>query len=228
MATTTAISSAVGVVLAGLLLGGPARAHSPVTIQPYRGTDYLRGLETAPTVTDSRRLDSATGYLKITALTARTPGEVGRALGRLGPVERLVLDLRGNGGGRLDAAREVAELFIPPGALLYIEREDRQAKEVRSRGPGAHTGLSITVLIDGGTASAAELLAGALARAGTARLLGERSAGKGTILTAHPEDQSRVRWIKTGELLLPDGTPLTGRGLPPDAPADALWKELPR
>jgi carboxyl-terminal processing protease len=81
------------------------------------------------------------------------------------------------------------------------------------------------VLIDGGTASSAELLAGALTRAGTARLLGTRSAGKGAILTAHPEGDGRVRWIETGELLLPDGVPITGRGLDPAA---AEGPELPR
>jgi hypothetical protein len=116
MATTTAISpvSRLGVLLAGLLLGGPAWPASRVTTQPYRGADVLRGLDTPPTVTEIRHLDPTTGYLKVSVLTMPTPGEVARALIQLGGVERLSLDLRGNGGGRLDAARDVAELFMPP------------------------------------------------------------------------------------------------------------------
>src|SRR5919109_3055574 len=103
MATTTAISPAglLGLILAGLLLGGHAWPASQLTTQPYRGTDALRGLETPPTVTATRHLDPTTGYLKVSVLTMRTPGEVARALIHLGRVERLILDLRGNGGGRL-------------------------------------------------------------------------------------------------------------------------------
>jgi carboxyl-terminal processing protease len=199
-----------------------------VTTQPYRGTDALRGLGIPPTVVEVRRLDPTTGYLKIVAITTRTPGEVGRALAGLAPVQRLVLDLRGNGGGRIDAAREVAELFVPSGTVLYFERQAERVREVRSRGSGEYARLSVTVLIDGGTASAAELLAGVLTRAGPARLLGTRSAGKGTILTAQPEDDNRVRWIESGELLLPDGAPITGRGLEPGATDGPRLKELPR
>src|SRR5262245_46571240 len=101
MATTTANNpvNLLGLVLAGLLVGGSAWPASRVTTQPYRGTDALRGLETPPTVTESRRLDPTTGYLKVSVLTMRTPGEVTRALVQLGRVQCLVLDLRGNGGG---------------------------------------------------------------------------------------------------------------------------------
>jgi hypothetical protein len=99
MATTTAISpvSRLGVLLAGLLLAGPAWPASRVTTQPYRGADALRGLDTPPTVTEIRHLDPTTGYLKVSVLTMRTPGEVARAFIQLGGVERLSLDLRGNG-----------------------------------------------------------------------------------------------------------------------------------
>jgi carboxyl-terminal processing protease len=221
MATTTAISpvSLLGLLLAGLLLGGPAWPASRVTTQPYRGADALRGLDTPPTVTEIRHLDPTTGYLKVSVLTMRTPGEVARALIQLGRVERLILDLRGNGGGRLDAARDVAELFVPPGGLRYRERDGWGEREVRSRGPTGDWPPAMLVLIDRGTASAAEVLAGAVQQAASARLVGTRSAGKGTILTADPQAGGRVRWRATGEVWLPDGTPITGRGLTPEAPA---------
>jgi carboxyl-terminal processing protease len=229
MATTTATSlvSLVGLLLAGLLLGGHAWPASRVTTQPYGGTDAVRGLETPPTVTESRRLDPATGYLKVSALTMRTPGEVTRALVQLGRVQCLILDLRGTGGGRLDAARDVAELFVPTGALLYQERDGQGEREVRSRGPAGDRPPVLLVLIDRGTASAAEVLAGALQQAALARLVGTRSAGKGTIHTADPQAGGRVRWTVTGEVWLADGTPITGRGLTPEAPAgpcpQSLW-----
>jgi hypothetical protein len=116
MATTTATNPVrlLGLLQAGLLLGSPAWPASRVTTQPYGGTDAVRGLETPPTVIEARHLDPTMGYLKVSALTMRTPGEVVRALLQLGRVQHLILDLRGNGGGRLDAARDMAELFMPP------------------------------------------------------------------------------------------------------------------
>jgi C-terminal processing protease CtpA/Prc len=221
MATITAISpvSFLGLVLAGLLLGGPAWPALRITTQPYRGADALRGLETPPMVTEIRHLDPTMGYLKVSVLTMRTPGEVVRALIQLGRVERLILDLRGNRGGRLDAARDVAELFVPPGGLLYRERDGWGEREVRSRSPTGVWPPAMLVLIDRGTANAAEVLMGALQQAASARLVGTRSAGKGTILTADPQAGGRVRWRATGEGWLPDGTPITGRGLTPETPA---------
>jgi carboxyl-terminal processing protease len=207
---------ALGLGLAALLTGSAA-AEPGVTVQPYRGTDRLRGLEAPPTVTESRRFDPGVGYLRIEAFSGRTPAEVGRALARLGSLEWLVIDLRGNGGGRLEAAREVAELF----ALLWVEIGDGRRQEVRSRGPGRHAGPPLAILVDGGTASAAEVLAGALHRAGAARLVGARTAGKATIHTAAPEEDGRVRWVATGEVVLADGTSISGRGLEPETAADS-------
>ena len=228
MATTTATSpvSLLGLLLAGLLLGSPAWPASRVTTQPYGGTDAVRGLETPPTVIEARHLDPTTGYLKVSALTMRTPGEVVRALLQLGRVPHLILDLRGNGGGRLDAARDVAELFVPSGGLLYRERDGQGEREVRSRGPAWDWIPALLVLIDRGTASAAEVLAGALQQAAMARLVGTRSAGKGTILTADPQARGRVRWRATGEVWLPDGTPITGRGLTPEALSGSSLQRL--
>jgi carboxyl-terminal processing protease len=220
MATATATSpvTLLGLLLAGLLVGSPAWPASRVTTQTYGGTDAVRGLETPPTVIEARHLEPTMGYLKVSALTMRTPGEVVRALPQLGRVQCLVLDLRGNGGGRLDAARDVAELFVPSGELLYRERDGQGEREVRSRGPAWEWIPALLVLIDRGTASAAEVLAGALQQAASARLMGTRSAGKGTIHTADPQARGRVRWRATGEVWLPDGSQITGRGLTPEAP----------
>jgi C-terminal processing protease CtpA/Prc len=220
MATTTATSpvTLLGLLLAGLLLGSPAWPASRVTTQTCGGTDAVRGIETPPTVIEARHLEPTMEYLKVSALTMRTPGEVVRALLQLGRVQCLVLDLRGNGGGRLDAARDVAELFVPSGGLLYRERDGQGEREIRSRGPAREWIPALLVLIDRGTASAAEVLAGALQQAASARLMGTRSAGKGMIHTADPQARGRVRWRPTGEVWLRDGTPITSRGLTPEAP----------
>jgi carboxyl-terminal processing protease len=139
--------------------------------EPPRTVELVRAIIQVRSVKGTRLLDrdAKIGYLRLTAFNAGTVDERG-----------LILDLRGNPGGYLDAAARVADAFLPEGAKIV---------ETRARRPGSgHTieasgdrvlSLPVAILIDGGTASASEVLAGALADDGVATLVGSRSYGKG-------------------------------------------------
>lgn len=194
---------------------------SEIVAQRYHGTDHLRGLEVEPTVTAARLIRQGPGYLKLDRFGPRSPSEVKRALELLEAqgIQGLVLDLRDNDGGRLDQAREIAEIFLPRGSVVYWERgRDQGIIPHLARGSGSARRLAI--LIGPRTASAAELVAGALRGHRRAVLVGKPSAGEGYIRTAFPLGRGFVLWLPTGEYLLPDQSRVQGRGLLPDITED--------
>jgi carboxyl-terminal processing protease len=141
-----------------------------------------------------------------------------------GPLERLmqgqprgiVLDLRANPGGYLQAALDVASEFIPEGVLLQQERANGQRDLFRARSGGRATAVPLAVLMDHGTASAAEILAAAVRDRGRGVLIGEPTYGKGSVQVLHQlADRSTVR-ITTARWLSPNEHPLHGEGLAPD------------
>jgi hypothetical protein len=134
----------------------------------------------------------------------------------------LILDLRGNPGGLFKSAVQVAELFVGDGVIVHSQgqiKEYNQPYEVR----GGHVcPLPLVVLVDGDTASAAEVLAGALKDLGRARLIGQQTFGKGTIQATIPLDRppfektpGAIR-LTVAKLLSPAKQPYTGRGVTPD------------
>lgn len=163
------------------------------------------------------------GYLAITTFQESTPHEVDAALVALGKETRaLVLDLRGNSGGSFEAAIDTARRFLPSGTIVTTLTSDPQERTVyQSRNPAA-VSLPLIVLIDGDTASAAEVLAGALKENKRARLLGQTTFGKGciqSIIRLSPQPgvvyPGGLR-ITVARFLSPNGTPYSGRGVVPD------------
>ncbi len=130
----------------------------------------------------------------------------------------LVLDLRGNPGGYLDSAVEIASYFLPMGAVVVTESDGGGNERVhRSKGYGIiRDDVPVVVLVDGGSASASEILAGALSAHNRATLIGTRTFGKGSVqelLEITPETSLKVtiaRW------LTPDGISISAGGLTPD------------
>ena len=124
-------------------------------------------------------LDGRTGYVRLTEFNATAARELEDAIQNLHP-QRLILDLRGNPGGRLYQAEEVAALFFPDSTLVF--RTEGRRRNVRqryfSKKDGRFLELPLVVLIDGGSASAAEILAGSLQDHDRALLVGRRSFGK--------------------------------------------------
>jgi len=159
--------------------------------------------------------DIAGGALQLAldGFSAETAPAVERALEGVG--ERpVVLDLRNNPGGALDAALAVAGLFL--GERDVMRAVGRlETPVLRSRGVARVRG-KVAVLVNEGTASAAELLAAALRDSGRARLFGEPTAGKALVHLPAPLDDGSVLLISIGRIVRLDGTEILGRGLVPD------------
>ena len=129
----------------------------------------------------------------------------------------MVLDLRGNPGGLTDEAVDTAGLFLGD-ALVARVREQGGERELRAEGEPA-TSLPAAVMVDGSTASASELVAGALQDHGRASLVGTQTFGKGALLEEHPvEGSGGAILFTTATFVTPDGREVEGVGLVPDVP----------
>ena len=129
----------------------------------------------------------------------------------------LVLDMRNNPGGFLDASIEIAELFLERGEISVIERQRDQADVgYQAEGTGPLRDVPVVVLLNGGSASAAEILAGALRDNRGALLVGETTFGKGTVQEFPPLTGGAALKVTTGEWLTPNEVSLRDGGLEPD------------
>jgi carboxyl-terminal processing protease len=144
-----------------------------------------------------------------------------RKLQRRG-AEGLVLDLRGNGGGLLEEAVLTASVFLPEGETVVSTDSRTQGHTVYETKGGNLPSLPIVVLIDRNTASAAEILAAALADDAGAEIVGTRSFGKGVFQQEIGLSNGGALKLTVGEYFTPDGTNLAGKGIHPDVPARDL------
>ena len=133
--------------------------------------------------------------------------------------DKLVIDLRGNPGGYLEVAVDIASWFLPAGKTIVIEdhNDDAQDQTYRSRGYDVFTdNLKLAILIDGGSASASEILAGALSAQGKATLIGEQSFGKGSVQQLFDVTSDSSIKITIARWLTPNGVSISNGGLTPD------------
>lgn len=169
-----------------------------------------------------RRLDKVFAYVRISSFQGETGADLSKTLGKLGeesdkPLRGLILDLRSNPGGVLGAAVEVADAFIDAGLIVSTKGRMPFANSQFSATPGdLLAGAPIVVLMDGGTASAAEVVAAALRDHGRAVLMGGRSFGKGTVQTVMPLDNGDAIKLTTARYYAPSGRSIQARGLRPD------------
>ena len=129
-------------------------------------------------------VDDTTGYLRLSKFSRTTEAEFLKACAELAEsgMRELLIDLRDNTGGYLDQACKLSNLFLPKRALVvYLEGKHRKREEFRADGRGPFQDLALKVLVDEGSASASEILAGALQDNGRARLVGRRTFGKGLV-----------------------------------------------
>ena len=137
----------------------------------------------------------------------------------LSDTPKLVLDLRGNPGGYLEAAVDMASWFLPAGKVVVTEEQGKNGKPIyhRSRGYDVFTDeLKMAILVDGGSASASEILAGALQEHGKAKLIGEKSFGKGSVQElVNITDKASLK-VTVARWLTPNGRSISEHGLDPD------------
>ena len=136
---------------------------------------------------------------------------------RAAGARRFILDLRNNPGGRLDQAVEMAGYFLEPGSVVYV-RDDasREREEVTVEGDPESTGAPLAVLVNGGSASSAEILAGALRDNGRATVIGETTYGTGTVLSEFVLRDGSSILLGVAEWLTPDGDFIRETGIEPD------------
>lgn len=219
------------------LLRGPK--GEAVTITIWR--DGFAAPKTFTIVRDIIRLDSVKskllpqgyGYVRLSQFQVRTGSDLKQQLAALkkangGKIKGLILDLRNNPGGLLDQAVAVCDLFLSDGLIVYTEgREPGSQMEFRAQAEGTEPDYPMVVLINGGSASAAEIVAGALQDQGRAVLLGEQSFGKGSVQSIIPMgDESGLR-LTTARYFTPAGTSIQARGITPDIVVPQLVRELP-
>ena len=169
--------------------------------------------------TEYRMLDNNIAYLRLNAFSNTTGDEVHAALTELlaqNP-KGLILDLRYNSGGFLDAAIQVSSEFLPDGVVTIEEYGDGKRDTFNVTGSGIATEIPMVVLVNEWSASASELVAGALQDHGRAQLVGNTTYGKGTVQNWIPlsENEGAVR-ITIARWLTPNERNVTGTGLTPD------------
>jgi carboxyl-terminal processing protease len=164
------------------------------------------------------------GYARLASFSEGAHGALRRALRKLQRrgAQGLVLDLRGNGGGLLEEAVLSASIFLPRGETVVSTDSRSQGHAVYKTEGGNLPPLPIVVLIDRNTASAAEILAAALADDAGAKTVGTRSFGKGVFQQEIDLSNGGALKLTVGEYFTPDGTNLAGRGIHPDVPARDL------
>jgi carboxyl-terminal processing protease len=174
-------------------------------------------------------LENNIGYVQITTFGDRTTPELRAALSDLmaqNP-DGLIIDLRNNGGGYLQTSVEVASEFIGEGVILYEQYGDGERDTYRALKDGQATEIPLVVLINEGTASASEIVAGAIQDYGRGKLVGVTSYGKGSVQNWIPlsDDQGAVR-VTIAKWLTPDERTIQDSGLTPDVKVEITDEDL--
>ena len=158
------------------------------------------------------------GYIRIMLFTDRTNTELIDALEDLQDqgMTHLLVDLRGNGGGLFDAAIDVSSRFLRDGVVVYQVEKDGRQQAYNVRGGPTFAELPLVLLVDGGTASASEIVAGALQDQGRAALVGQQTFGKGSVQQAFDLSDGSSVHITSSKWLTPNRRQIDQQGLAPD------------
>jgi len=209
------------------LLRGPSGSAVEITIaRPGEKEPLDFSIERAIIQVESvksRAVNDHYGYARISQFQDRTVDELKTQLEQLrkdapgGSLPGLILDLRNNPGGLLEQAVAVSDLFLNKGLIVYTEgRETESQFEFSAHAAGTEPDYPLIVLINGGSASASEIVAGALQDHSRAIILGEQSFGKGSVQTIIPlSDKSGLR-LTTARYFTPSGRSIQALGITPD------------
>jgi len=209
------------------LLRGPAGSSVQLTVRraegPPRTLQLVREAAAPSPAVRSRvleRPEGPTAWLRLTHFPEQAPAELALALQALGErgVARAVLDLRHNPGGSVDAAAGCAGLLAGPLLVAKLPGAPAENATVTSPDAARYAG-SLVVLVNEGTASAAEMLAGALQAKGRAKLVGTRSYGKGLVHQPFPLSSGETLFVSVARAHTPTDRDILAQGLAPDVAA---------
>jgi carboxyl-terminal processing protease len=183
-----------------------------------------------PKVVKSKMLENGIAYVRLTTfMSAEAPNELKNTFNKLKKekMNGLIFDLRGNPGGLLPNAVKVASMFIPKGPIVQIVNKKMDKEVLESTGKvEIPDNIPVILLIDGGSASASEIVAGALKDAGRATLLGTKTFGKGLVQTVHELEDGSGMTITTNKYLTRNGNDINKKGIEPniivDLPKDKI------
>ena len=220
------------------------RPGTKVALSVYRETENKmfdvsvpRAVIKIRSIKEAKMAAEKIGYVRISEFQDNTARDLKKSLETLeqaGPLDGFILDLRNNPGGLLDVAIDVSGLFLPNGTLVLTTkgRVKGQNLEFYAKEEKPHLNEPMVILINGGSASASEIVAGALKDQKRAILMGTKSFGKGSVQTVIPlKDGSALR-LTTSLYYTPSGKSIHGEGLEPDVvveeePAAGSAKEKP-
>ncbi len=201
---------------------GPEGTEVGITVlrgDEERSFDLRRAEIDAPVASWTRIPATDVALVRLSSFSTDAAGELRDALQemRAAGAERLILDLRDNPGGRLDQAIEIAGMFLEPGSTVYIrENASGEREEVEVSGDARFADMPMTVLVNGGSASSAEILAGALRDNGRATVVGETTFGTGTVLSEFVLSDGSAILLGVAEWLTPGGDFIRETGIEPD------------
>lgn len=199
-----------------------------IKLMVIRGTEdpfevvITRAVITIRTVR-SRVIDGI-GYVRITQFNAQAQNGLEKAFRKferdpgVSKLKGVVLDLRSNPGGLLDQAVSISDAFLEKGEIVSIgsKKKPEETQRFNARGGDLAQGLPLVVLINGGSASASEIVAGAIQDHGRGILLGTKSFGKGSVQTIHPMSKFGAIKITTSRYYTPSGRSIQSVGISPD------------
>jgi len=168
------------------------------------------------------RAEGDVAYIRLTTFNEQTYAELKKSVAKLnmeigGKLKGYVIDLRNNPGGLLDQAISVSDAFLEQGAIVLTRGRNRQETQRSNARPGDITnGKKIAVLINGGSASASEIVAGALQDLHRGTIIGTRSFGKGSVQTIIPLDGNGAIRLTTARYYTPSGRSIQAKGISPD------------
>lgn len=169
------------------------------------------------------------GYIQHRIFSERSPDEMRVAIAELldGGAERFIIDLRGNPGGLVDSVVKIAAMWLESGVIMQEKKADGTDKEFRASGNVLVPDAPLVLIVDGGSASASEILAGALRDHQRALLVGEKTFGKGSVqLIRELADHSSLH-VTNALWFTPEGHKIDGEGLLPDVQVEPGTDPLP-
>lgn len=196
-------------------------AEKPIKITVTRDVIQVKGIK-------SRMLEPGFGYIRVTQFQARTGENMLDEIAKLkrdsdGKLRGMVIDLRNNPGGVLSSAVSVSDAFLEDGLIVYTEGRVKDSQLKFKASPGdVLKGSPLVVLVNAGSASASEIVAGALQDHHRAVVIGERTFGKGSVQTILPMQNGAALKLTTARYFTPNGRSIQAEGIVPDIELENL------